>query len=127
MSSGTYTNSESSSATRGDEITRSFQSSFHNGEPTRSPAPPPSTEMHSQVSNSSAGSSHSKDEIIDSDHGFDGVPTARATKRDKIVGKVEQLVGKAIRDPELHERAVLRTVGGKDSADGLAVVDSKTL
>lgn len=38
-----------------------------------------------------------------------------------------QIVGKVLRDPELHEGGVLRTAGGKNLADGLAVVDSKTL
>ncbi|CUA74301.1 hypothetical protein RSOLAG22IIIB_11123 [Rhizoctonia solani] len=51
------------------------------------------------------------------------LPKARATKHDKLVGKTEKVLSKIIRDPELHERAILRATGGKEAAEGLAVVD----
>ncbi|CAE6345360.1 unnamed protein product [Rhizoctonia solani] len=122
-----HTTSTSSNASLGDQTTRALHSSFHDGDSQDQSGSPLMT-GHSS-GRSSALNSPAPSDISGSinDDYNSHLPTATATKRDKLIGKVERIVSKAVRDPELHERAMLREVGGKELADGLAIVDSKDL
>ncbi|KAG9089903.1 hypothetical protein FRC07_012236 [Ceratobasidium sp. 392] len=78
--------------------------------------------MLSPEQDSSSGSS------MVSDNGIGATPTCdKPTKRDKLAGKVGKVVAKITRDPELHDRAMMREIGGKELADGLTMVDSSSL
>ncbi|KAG8719609.1 hypothetical protein FRC09_010903 [Ceratobasidium sp. 395] len=121
MNSGTSISSSSPTAAHGDEAMRSIQSSFrheddtHFDPPTRQPSP-----LH--------GASSANSSSMDSVNGTGETPTCdKPTKRDKLAGKVGKVVAKITHDPELHDRAMLREIGGKELADGLTMVDSSTL
>ncbi|KAF8692614.1 hypothetical protein RHS03_08576, partial [Rhizoctonia solani] len=123
-----HTSSYSSNASRGDQTTRILHSSFHTGDSQHQPTPSlmaaPESGQSSAI-NSPVSSDISQDSIHDDHDRY--LPTATATTRDRLVGKVEKVLSKVVRDPELHERAMLREVGGKELADGMAMVNSKDL
>ncbi|KAG8796048.1 hypothetical protein FRC12_005838 [Ceratobasidium sp. 428] len=120
MNSGTSINSNSPSAAHGDEAIRSIQSSFRHEDDTHFDPP------HRQPSPIQGASSASSS--IDSVNGTGATPTCdKPTKRDKLAGKVGKVVAKITHDPELHDRAMLREIGGKELVDGLTMVDSSTL
>ncbi|QRW16675.1 hypothetical protein RhiXN_04676 [Rhizoctonia solani] len=131
-----HTSSYSSSASRGDQTTRILHSSFHTGESQHQPTPSlmaapesgQSSAINSPVS-SDISLTYLRRSVEDSIHDDHDryLPTATATTRDRLVGKVEKVLSKVVRDPELHERAMLREVGGKELADGMAMVNSKDL
>ncbi|CAE6452049.1 unnamed protein product [Rhizoctonia solani] len=127
--SNLYQTSSSSSVFRGDHNTPASQSSFHDEDVdtqhTSSSSLARSLSSGQSSTFNSPTQSNSSDErsIEDGPH----LPKTQATKRDKLIGEAEKVVSKVIRDPELHERAILRAAGGKEAADGLAVIDSNVL
>ncbi|KAG8706941.1 hypothetical protein FRC08_000779 [Ceratobasidium sp. 394] len=121
MSSGVSVNSNSVSATRGDEAIRTIQSSFHHEESETQSASP-------QQQLSPLEHVPSSDSPISSDNGPGETPMShKVTKRDKLAGKVGKVIAKLTHDPELHDRAMLREIGGKGVAEGLTMVDSSSL
>ncbi|KZS95451.1 hypothetical protein SISNIDRAFT_548358 [Sistotremastrum niveocremeum HHB9708] len=52
--------------------------------------------------------------------GQEGLPEGKANAVDKIVGKVEKVIGKHTHNPELHEKGELRESGGKGAQEGTA-------
>ncbi|KAH7326949.1 hypothetical protein B0J17DRAFT_772284 [Rhizoctonia solani] len=113
-----HTTSSSSQNSRDDQATQSSQFSFQDEEPRHQP-PSPLSSSQSSIPNSPIELEASEPSTQDDPH----LPKATATKRDKLIGETERVISKAVRDPELHERGVLRAAGGKELADGLAIVD----
>ncbi|KAL0952796.1 hypothetical protein HGRIS_007021 [Hohenbuehelia grisea] len=52
--------------------------------------------------------------------GHSDLPEGKATFGDKIVGKTQKVMGKAMNKPEMHEKGELRESGGKAAALGQA-------
>jgi len=52
--------------------------------------------------------------------GQSSLPQGHATMADKIVGKMEKVIGKVMSDEEKHEKGELRETGGKAAAEGRA-------
>ncbi|KAI0321318.1 hypothetical protein OF83DRAFT_1051434 [Amylostereum chailletii] len=50
--------------------------------------------------------------------GKEGLPMGKATFMDKMVGKTEKVIGKVVRNPNMHETGELRETGGKTAARG---------
>ncbi|KAG6335078.1 hypothetical protein ID866_4006 [Astraeus odoratus] len=52
--------------------------------------------------------------------GQSNLPGSGANFGDRVIGKTEKVMGKATRNPEMHERGELREAGGKAAAEGRA-------
>ncbi|KAG9073483.1 hypothetical protein FS749_015123 [Ceratobasidium sp. UAMH 11750] len=108
------------SAIHGDEAIRSIQSSFRHEESETQSGSPQQLSPFEHVSSSDISTS--------SDNGPEETPMShKVTKRDKLAGKVGKAIAKLTHDPELHDRAMLREIGGKEAAEGLTMVDSSSL
>ncbi|KAL5633652.1 hypothetical protein ACGC1H_003957 [Rhizoctonia solani] len=122
MISITHSNPSStiSSSSKDSWEDQSTQSLSHNEDPQHTSSPMRSLSSslgESSALNSPIQSDSTERSIEDDPH----LPKVHATKRDKLIGEAERVLSKVIRDPELHERAILRAADGKDAADGLVV------
>ncbi|KAJ1306346.1 hypothetical protein OPQ81_007353 [Rhizoctonia solani] len=122
-----YTSSNSSNASPKNQTVHLLQPTFHDGDPQLERICPSTTSLGSSQSSARNSSTQADGSAEDLTRYEPHLPKSTATKRDKLVGKVERVVSKIFHDPELHEQGMLRAAGGKELADGLTSVDPKTL